>query len=188
MIREKTILCKLNRIKFSDKQLLDSLKPERETCPACGARSSCNPHAAYERSMITFFDGIRKDETVSVQRVRCSSCGKTHALLSDILIPFGSYSLRFVFHILRAYLTRTKTVAALCASFCIAVSTLYKWIQLFKEHANLLLCAMQQIAWVTIPALHFIEGIVSLPSLFSRRYHFSFLQNRKRQTAVPSPP
>ena len=187
MIRKKAILFKLNQIKLSDKQLLDSALTSYKVCPSCGAKGCCKPHGSYKRDMISINDSIRTDDIIDIFRVKCSSCKSTHALLPDILIPFGSYSLRFVLYVLRAYLYRDGTVNALCDHFCIAVATLYKWIHLFNEHANLLLNAAVQISRVTAPALDFIEGITELPSQFFCRYRFSFLQNTKQRRPVLSP-
>lgn len=180
MIIEKTILCKLNQIKISDKQLFDSLQSSSQLCPHCGARRCCKPHGSYERTMISILNGSRNDQALTVLRVMCSSCKKTHALLSDALIPFGSYSLRFILHVLKAYLARTRSVEILCGSFHIAISTLYKWIHLFNQHANLLLTALEQSSWLSPSSLQFIESLVSMPSFFFLRFRFSFLQNHKR--------
>ena len=186
MIREKTILCNLNLLKLSDEQLINSFVTKDRNCPSCGANHSCSNHGSYERCMITIANQVRKEVVVSISRVICSSCGKTHALLPDFLIPFASYSLRFVLHVLRAYLCRTGTVAQLCESFAISISTLYKWIHLFKEHANLLLSALEQIQWINGKTIRFIERKVALPRLFFKRYRFSFLQNHKRHSFAPS--
>jgi len=187
MIREKAILFKLNLINISDKQLIDSVSHSYEICPGCGAKDCCGYHGSYERALISINDGMRTDEIISIDRVLCSSCESTHALLPDILIPYGSYSLRFVLYVLRKYIERDQTVNALCNFFCIAVTTLYKWIHLFNEHTNLLLNAIEQISWVKISALDFIEEITCFPSHFFDLYNFSFLENIK-QRAVGSTP
>jgi hypothetical protein len=127
--------------------------------------------------MVTMEESLRVDYRIEIKRVKCGSCGKTHALLPDILIPFGSYALRFVLTVLRAYLVRNTTVESLCESFAISISTLYKWIHLFREHANLLLPALEQLAWVARGSIECLEGIEALPSFFFGRYRFSFLQN-----------
>lgn len=185
MIREKALLFKLNQIKISDSQLLKFTPISDQTCPRCGARGCCWPHGSYRRGLISTNNDKRVDAIISVGRVLCSSCGSTHALLPDILIPFGSYSLRFVLHVLRAYLFRSGTLTALCDHFFIAHSTLYKWIHLFNEQANLLFSAVAQIAWINAKALDFIEEIPALPWHFFQRYGFSFLQNTKRQSFSP---
>ena len=189
MIREKAILCKLNQIKISDKELLYEATPSFESCPACGAFGCCSPHASYTRWMISIQNGKREETLLTIDRVICT-CGHTHALLPDVLIPYGSYSLRFILHVLRAYLNRNGTVAALCEGFRIAVSTLYAWIDLFNEHANLWLSVLERFTRVTRQVLDFFEDIDALPHSFFRRYGFSFLQNRgtTRSGRAPKPP
>ena len=179
MIREKTIRCKLFLIKYSDKVLLESIIFSYKICPACGAIGCCSPHGSYKRWMIVINCGIREDNLISVNRVICNSCKHTHALLADILIPYGSYSLRFIVHVLWAHINRSCTVVDLCKKYSIAVSTLYVWIHLFEEQANLWLSALERISRLSIQALEYFEGIDMLPFSFFRRYGFSFLQKRR---------
>jgi len=190
MIRERAILCKLNRIKISDKELLDTAAPSFKSCPACGARGCCHPHASYTRWMISIRNGVRVENMLTIKRVICASCGCTHALLYDVLIPYGSYSLRFILHVLRAYLNRSGTVAALCGQFSIAISTLYAWIDLFNEHANLWLSVLERISQVSLQIIDFFESIDMLPFSFFQRYGFSFFQNRRttRSDRASKPP
>jgi hypothetical protein len=70
-------------------------------------------------------------------------------------------------------------VAELCERYGIAVSTIYKWNNLFKEHANLWLSALDRIYRISIQVLDDFENIHGLPSFFFRRYGFSFLQCRQ---------
>ncbi len=50
-------------------------------------------HGYYSRNVITRHC-IRK---ISILRVKCPSCGKTHAILPSFLIPYYQYSLEFIF-------------------------------------------------------------------------------------------
>jgi len=187
MIRQATILFKLFLIKLSDMELLEAMRPDYKRCPACGATGCCKPHDEYGRDMISIEKGIRKEHEIFIQRVICDSCGATHALLPDVLIPCSSYTLRFILHVLRAYFNRNCTVDSLCGHFGIAISTLYGWKKLFKEHANLWLSALLRIYMVSIEALNYFEHIHSLPSLFFQRYGFSFLQRRHTTHCNRSP-
>ena len=179
MIRQETILYKLFLIKQSDYELFREMQVDYTTCPTCGAIDCCAPHDDYERDMISIYKGKRKEYKIFVPRVLCDSCKDTHALISDVLIPYGSYTLRFILHVLRAYFNRNCIVEVLCERFGIAVSTFYKWRNLFKEHANLWLSALQRIYQVSIRIIDDFENIDKFPALFFKRYGFSFLQNRK---------
>lgn len=179
MIRQETIFSKLNLIKVSDLVLLQAMQVVYSVCPSCGAVDSCEPYSDYTRWMIYIYDGERTEVRVIVDRVKDGSCGHTHALIADILIPYSSYSLRFILHVLRSYTYRNCNVAVLCERYSIAISTLYRWIHLFKEHANLWLTVLEQIIRMTTEALDCFEDIHQLPSVFFKRYRFSFLQSRE---------
>ena len=163
------------------------MKPVFKVCPNCGAIGCCKPFASYTRVMIYIDNGVRTETIIVVDRVQCNSCKSTHALLADCLIPYGSYTLRFILHVLKAYFHRSCTVEALCEQFSIAISTLYKWRDLFLEHANLWLPAIQRMYQISIQSLDDFERIDNLPSSFFRRYGFSFLQSRQTTSCSRSP-
>ena len=160
-------------------ELLGKMQPDYKLCPTCGTLGRCKPHGDYERDMITIHNGVRKEYKILIPRVICDSCDTTHAIIADVLIPHSSYSLRFVLHVVRAYFNRDCTVSVMCERFGISISTFYDWRNLFKEHANLWLSALHRIYQVSIQAIDCFENIDKLPSLFFKRYGFSFLQRRK---------
>lgn len=182
MITIKALIGKLNFISFSDKHLLSqSMKQvdiSRERCPVCGAVGRCSGVASYSRIMITVVCGARMEIAVEIPRVCCESCQHTHALLPDVLIPHGSYSLRFILSILNAYLERTEPVAQLCGHWAISISTLYGWIHLFLEQHNLWARSLERISRVTKAALTKICNISSFPSLFYTQFGFPFMHRK----------
>lgn len=145
-------------------------------CPTCGAIGRCSNAGRYRRMMITIANGERSEVEMAVPRVRCESCKRTHSLLADVLIPNGSYTLRFVLHVLCAYLHRTEPVARLCEHWAISVSTLYGWIHLFSEQYNLWARIFEQISWVMEAALEKVGDISGFPAQFFRRFQFCFMQ------------
>lgn len=161
MIRDKAIYIKLKLLHLSDQQIYDTavsgFGPSVCTCPACGAKGRFKQIQPYERHMISVDRDVRTDTVLSVRRFLCESCGHTHALLPDILIPFGSYSLRFVLTILDGYLKRSGSVADFCESWQIAVSTLYGWIHLFASHYNAWCQALDRVTWVCRDALEVVS-------------------------------
>ena len=182
MIRVNAILCKLNSIKLSDISLFKTFCDYSLTtgikCPHCGNTSELKRHSAYERTLISISEGKRQEHTVSVTRVKCH-CGKTSALIPDLLIPYGSYSIRFVLFVLWKYLTRIKTVEALCDEFHISKSTLYHWTHTFISQYNLWFGVMKEIDTLTYSSLQRFSSIASFPGLFFKRFHFSLFQNHQ---------
>lgn len=58
-------------------------------CPNCKFAGKLYTHGSYERNVITE-DNFYK---ITIFRVKCPICGKTHALIPDFLIPYFQYSL-----------------------------------------------------------------------------------------------
>ncbi len=180
MIRVKTLLGKMFSLKISDQLLFTSSIQQQQmhelVCPACGAKTSCTSHDSYTRMLISIEQGDRVETIISVPRVLCHSCGHTHALLPDLLIPFGSYSLRFILSILWKYLHRTGSVERFCNTWQISISTLYGWIHLFEEQGSLWLGILQKISKLNTTAVEHICSLEDFPSAFFSRFHFSFMQ------------
>lgn len=160
--------------------------PDKCSCPKCKAIGRLKQIRSYKRDMISASGNERVDTVVSVPRFLCESCGHTHALLPDILIPFGSYSLRFVLTVLLGYLGRSCTVAAFCEHWQIAISTLYGWIHLFTEQYNAWCKIFDRILWVCRDAIRSVVRTPAFPSSFFLRFGFSFLQ--RHQTSPSGAP
>jgi len=196
MIRLFTTLCKSVLEKLSDNDIFqeatDGFSYHDKQCPGCGATGKLSPHGCYYRNLISPDGDFKPDKQATAKvieysicplRFKCESCGATHALLPDILIPYSAYSLRFMLTVLVAYFERSKTVTvtAVCTHYGIAISTLYAWKHRLLEHKDLLL---GMLASLKEPAHTFIRGLFTSLRIseqlndFFHRYSFSFLQNR----------
>ena len=188
MIRPFTVFCKLNQISFSDRQWFEreaeSLNHTDGACPVCGAKSRLSPFASYTRYLVEWGDGGPVTHEVSVRRYQCSSCGHTHALLPSALVPYSSYSLRFILLVLRDYFLRTACVEELCRRAGISVSSLYRWKALFLTHKALWLGILEDLAVAAGTFLSGMDG--SFLRDFCRRFPFSFLQPLRGTS--PDPP
>ena len=151
-----------------------------ESCPFCGSRGCCVRFASYIRIVVDFCDGRPVDEEVRIPRVRCRSCGCTHAILTDHLIPYRSYSLFFILRVIGEYLLRLRPVEKLCARFWITHSTLYRWTALFRAHKAEWLGLLQDLERDPVS---FLKDLASLPEYcsfsggFYRKTLLSFLQS-----------
>lgn len=111
-------------------------RPEMESCPVCGASHSCTAHSSYERNLIDFIQGRPVYHMIKVVRVICS-CGHTHAILPDLIIPYNTYGVFFILRVIAEYLLHRHSIEHLCARFSITHSMLYRWYGLFLEHKSL---------------------------------------------------
>lgn len=99
--------------------------PGLQTCPCCGAKGSCRIHAYYGRSLVDFMGGVPVRHNLCVLRLICT-CGHTHAILPDFIIPYSGYGLFFLLRVLAEYFLRLSTVEELCERFSITLSQLYR--------------------------------------------------------------
>ena len=86
----KILSCKISDIDLFNASLsLVDLSEEICSNPECKAKGCCRAHASYTRDIISFYHGKRQESQVVIPRVYCESCGKTHALIPNHLIPYG---------------------------------------------------------------------------------------------------
>lgn len=114
-------------------------RPELDTCPFCSSKGNCRIHAYYWRKIGAFKDGSVVWEKVAVMRVICSSCGHTHAVLPDIIIPYARHGLLFVLKILASHFSGQFRVEKICELFSISRNTFFKWLSLWHKHKDLFL-------------------------------------------------
>ena len=133
MIRKNLINCKLIREKKSGKLLLSEymphFRPEQETCPYCKCKGNCRIHGYYYRRLIDFVNGRPVVARVRILRVICS-CGATHAILFDPVVPYGQHSLFFILRVLAEHFLLEK----ICEVFEISLPTFHRWKKLFASH------------------------------------------------------
>lgn len=188
MIRVFTIFCKLNLKKLSAEALFSAAMQEFSTdklfslllpCPICGAKHpDWSYHASYKRYLISFEKGLTIAYEISITRLICSSCKHTHAILPEIIIPYGSYSLLFILSVLRDYYLSHMTISILCDKYQISPSTLYAWKHLFLIHKKLWLGFLENISQ---DPLSFLSSFPSISNsleleIFFKSHAQSFLQ------------
>lgn len=178
MIRIFDLFCKLKEINNSDEewftQAYKKLRLSEQVCPVCGVKGDLEYHDSYLRDLISLHHGHPVVKRIRIKRYRCNSCGHTHALLPEPLIPYSSYSLRFVIQMLTEYLLHQQTVEQICRKYQISHSTLYAFYHLFLAQKRLFLGGMEDRKQSALRFLGDFSG--QLAADFFQYYHFSFFQ------------
>lgn len=163
MIRGKRLFCKLSEIKKSAQELYreEQGKPvgQSEACPGCGCRGKWAGHGWYERSLIDYKEGKTVYARIRVKRVRCESCGYTHAVLPDYIVPYSTYSLFFILRVLAEHFLKRETVERICRRYSITASMLYQWKKLFAAHKDIWLGVLES---AETTAAEFIRRLMAL--------------------------
>ena len=191
MIRKKSLFCKIIRIKTSFKSLfldfMASFHPESEECPICHSTGKCKFHASYSRSIIDIIHGIPVYHEICITRIICGSCGHTHAILPDTVIPYSQYGLFFILRVLGEYFAHLKTVDALCMAYSITPSMLYRWRDLFLKNRSVWMGVLELTEQSPSDFIRFLclkESFSDFSLAFFRLTGFSFLQSHASPTAL----
>lgn len=178
MIRIYTVFSQLNKIPLTDRQWFEQdsagFRGICEACPHCSAKGCLKGFGHYERDLIELESGAPKICPVEVKRYRCTSCRHTHVLLPSGLVPYRSYSLRFILTVLYCYFCRRDTVEEICSRFWIRSSTLYAWKKLFLRQKELWLGVLESLYRRETSFLRGFTG-EDLKG-FYERFRFSFLE------------
>lgn len=160
---------------------MEGFQPQRRTCPCCGAKGSCRIHAYYGRSIVDFISGIPVRHDLCIMRLVCS-CGHTHAVLPDFIIPYSGYGLFFILRVLAEHFAGMYSVDRICERFSITRNQFYHWLSLWHTHKAEWLGALPS---VETADLSFIKELAAascysdFSSGFVRRFAVSFLQSHK---------
>ena len=192
MIRLNALDCKLKNTILSVRSLFrQSLKQSPLfllVCPYCGAKGACKKRGSYERSLVTFPDGKPQVVRLRIPRVQCT-CGKSHALLPDFIVPYLSYSLPTILHILSDYFTRRLTIRGICEKYLVSPPLIYRFKKRFLLHKKHWLGVLRD---MELSSLSFMDALLASPytpfhDAFLRLTTYSFLQSHKNPANCERP-
>ena len=118
--------------------MLRDCDPERKTsdkvCPKCGTAGNYSGHGSYKR----WFDDGSGARRVRVNRVKCLSCGKTHALIWHDMVPYKLRSEGFHLRSFRSW-AEGMSMRLLMASTKVAKTSLRRMLSHVGSRISLML-------------------------------------------------
>ena len=176
-------------------EFTEPCQAEKQTCPSCGARGCCTKHESYSRTVYDFVAGEVCSRQILVTRVKCSSCGHTHAILFDPVIPYLRYSLIFILRVLYAHFCQGQSLFDICNTFDISVRTFYRWKKIFECHYSEWLGRLRMAECGVDNALNALleeNPYADFAAAFFRKTNLSFLQSHANpansRQGPPTPP
>lgn len=82
-------------------------------CKNCGYGGNLHRHASYQRTIICRSITTR----ITIQRVICPDCGKTHALIPSDLIPYFQHTLETILNLLELINIKKQSYTEIIKSF-----------------------------------------------------------------------
>jgi hypothetical protein len=98
-------------------------------CPSCGSKNSLIRHAKYERYIYLFENSVFVCHMIVILRLKCKSCGTTHAILPADVIPYKIFSFTCIRICLTGYFIREMSGPEISLMYRLSVQMVY----LFKK-------------------------------------------------------
>ena len=159
------------------KNILDYKGKLEWGCPICDAKHSLQRHGTYDRSLILLCNDSFKEVTLTIQRVKCSVCNRTHAILPWDVVPFGLYSITAVLDICINIYRENKAILSLAEQLQVSYQLLYRFLQIVQSVVKQMCILLQYInpeessTHTTGYIIHAICNTMNLPN-FLRNYHY----------------
>jgi hypothetical protein len=110
-------------------EMIEELPFHKLSC-TCGRRSDLVRHGRYNR----FVKVSARMESIKVLRVLCKSCGKTHALLPEWIVPFSSVLLKDHIEIIKTHLSGESIKPVMAENPMIDESNIRYIVKQFRRH------------------------------------------------------
>lgn len=138
---------------------ISTLQFHQLTC-SCGRCGSLNIHGYYTRKLKSYAIKVH----LNICRVKCSSCGKTHALLPSSIVPYSQTPLTTQVDIISTYENNADFAPIMENASSIDESNIRSIIRSFKHHWK------QKLLSQTIPLEKNLSFIQKCFCSFSRQF------------------
>lgn len=171
-------------------EIIESLNLSKYNCPKCGAKASMIRHAYYERNVISILNAVMIYTLLKILRVKCTSCGSTHAILPGDIIPYKQFDYSSFIIILENYFCDLQSGYELSTKFNVSFQTIYAFINtflIFKDSTFITLRIMEIIEKLfskksskLIKCLKDEIGFINFISHFQSINHWPYLMTKYR--------
>lgn len=169
--------------------LMPSLADIHCNCPKCKAKSNFSYHGSYLRNISFISQDKVYDFKVSITRVICNSCGSTHALLPNFIVPYKIFSREsFLYSVSQACATSVITIAEklglsfqLIYSFIALVLSFFHHADSLNRHENLYENFSQE--YFSLNCLTLCDNSFGIK--FFYRYSWIFLMTKFQNIEAP---
>ena len=135
-------------------------------CPACPAVGKFEMHGSYPRHAIYFDEKENKIviicKQMQIQRVICTSCNTTHAILAGDIIPYKIITLFVFIFILKLFYVKKTPVLEIAKERDFSFQFIYSVIRAFQKHMKNIQQYFREVSPESIPNIFDPCGVLSL--------------------------
>jgi len=177
-------------------EIIGSSNLSKYDCPKCGAKASMTRHAYYKRNVISIINAVMIYTILKILRVKCTSCGSTHAILPSDIIPYKQFDYLSFITILENYFYDAQSGYELSTKFNVSFQTIYSFINtflIFKDSTFVTLRIMEIIEKLfskepskLVRCLKEEIGFTNFTSHFQSINHWPYLMTKYRTVVTSS--
>lgn len=95
------------KMKYADNfelysEMLNNL-PKHFVCTRCGVEGDYYRDGKYQRNIVYYSKNDININQTTIKRVKCKHCEHSHALLPAVFVPYLSFSVSFILHLMYYY-------------------------------------------------------------------------------------
>lgn len=161
-----------------EEKILNNYSTLTYICPKCGAKHYFIRHGSYTRNFCFINnDGSMCEEKICILRLKCTSCGSTHAVLPNDIVPYCIYSYSTMLNILIRHYINKESVLSICVDLSISFQLIYSFISRFLEFADSCFLVLKNLGFFEVEnvAEELIKNIVKyeVDNNFVKEYFFN---------------
>jgi len=144
-------------------------------CPICHSHHRWERHGIYSRFLILPADGLFREELMDILRLRCTSCGHTHAILPADVIPYCIYSVSAILSVCIAYLIEHQPVLEFASLNGLCYQVVYAMLRLLKLYLDRVCLLLRNLRlWAAAPNPSPAESLAFFVPSFCASFAFHF--------------
>ena len=103
------------------------------SCPGCNAVGRFALHGKYNRYIVYFEEGRPISATIGIKRVKCLSCGITHAVMPGDIIPYRLLSLFVFLSVLNLFYIKGEPALKIADGYGLPYQHIYSVLSAFRK-------------------------------------------------------
>lgn len=170
------------KINFNNykQKILDNYSNLYYSCPKCGANHSLIRHGTYDRNLILLdASNIIRELKFNVLRVKCKSCGSTHTILPNDIIPYCIYSFSFIITLLSKRYIYKEKITDISENLSVSFQMIYFFISKILKFLDSASIVLRNLGSYCVSNLSSIIKFISTYNKFNNfSYQYFFFTRR----------
>jgi len=149
-------------------------------CPGCSAARRFKLHGSYSRHVVFLENDKLTHKSIEIKRIRCISCGITHAVMPRDIIPYKLLSLYAVLFILTSHYLLNESVLEVSKTSGFSFQFVYSSLYAFQLHTGSIVQYFRETIPKSVPVFPDNSQTLKLIQRPYFKFQYGYIQLNKR--------